>query len=60
MKRKGKILCIRYGVNPNSSSIGTDLSYLLMGAATIAILVNVLDAGLRIWLRNKRGTGAEG
>lgn len=57
--RKGRILHIRPGVNPNSSSIGTDLSVLLIGVTTATVLVNLLDAALRLWLgRRRSGAGA--
>lgn len=52
--RKGKILRIRFGVNPNSSSIGSDLGWLLIGVAAVTFAVNFLDAGIRVWLRRKR------
>lgn len=55
MKKKG-ILKIKLGINPNSSSLASDLSYLLMGAVALTFLVNVMDASLRIWRRKKRGT----
>ena len=53
--RKGKILKMKFGVNPNSSSIGSDLTYLLMGAAAITLLVNFMDVGIRLWLGRNRG-----
>ena len=46
---------MKFGVNPNSSSIGTDLTYLLMGAVTVTVLINLLDAGIRLWLGRNRG-----
>ncbi|MDP8223809.1 MAG: hypothetical protein P9L99_10655 [Candidatus Lernaella stagnicola] len=52
--RRGKILRIKWGVNPNSSSIGTDVSLLLFSAAAVTVLVNVLDAALRLWLKRRR------
>ena len=56
LKKKGRILRVKTGVNPNSSSIGADLSWILMGAVTATILVNILDAGIRtIWKRVHRG-----
>ena len=45
--RRGRILGVKFGVNPNSSSIGSDLSVLLIGAAGLTIVVNLLDALLR-------------
>jgi hypothetical protein len=48
---KPKILSARFGVNPNSSSLGVDVTFLIFGgAATIAatLLLSVL-------LRSKKG-----
>jgi len=59
MKRKGKILHVRFGLNPNSSSLGANLGMLLIGATALAILVNLTDAGLRIWLKNRRSGAGE-
>ena len=55
--KKGKILKVRAGVNPNSSSLGSDLSLLLMGAVSVMLLVNLLDAGIRLWFARKRKNG---
>jgi len=52
--RKGKILRIKFGYNPNSSSLGSDLSFLLMSAAALTVLVNLVDAGLRLWRGRRR------
>ena len=52
--KKGKILKVRVGSNPNSSSLGSDVSLLLMGAVTVMLLVNLLDAGIRLWFGRKR------
>jgi hypothetical protein len=59
MKRKGKILHVRFGLNPNSSSLGANLGMLLIGAATLTLLVNLTDAGLRIWLKKRRSGAGE-
>ena len=53
-KKKGRILGIKLGVNPNSSSIGSDLSVLLIGSTALFFMVNLLDAGLRLWLGRAR------
>jgi hypothetical protein len=55
--KRGRILKIRLGVNPNSSSIGSDLSIFLMTATAATLLVNLVDAGVRLWWR-RRKTGA--
>ena len=59
MKRKGKILHVRFGLNPNSSSLGANLGMLLIGATTLTLLVNLADVGLRIWLKNRRSGAGE-
>jgi hypothetical protein len=53
-RKRGRVLGIKPGVNPNSSSIGSDLRVLLMGATTLFLLVNLVDAGLRLWLGRAR------
>jgi len=52
--KRGKILQIRYGLNPNSSSIGANLGFLLLGATSLTILVNLLDVGIRLWWGRNR------
>ena len=42
-----KILNVRFGVNPNSSSLGVDVTFLLFGMATIAILTPIIAFLLR-------------
>ncbi len=40
--KKGRILKIKTGFNPNSSSIGTDLTPLLIGASIMAFLIPLI------------------
>jgi hypothetical protein len=47
---RGKILAVKWGVNPNSSSLGVDVTFLLFGAAALAVATPVLGALLR-WRR---------
>ena len=47
MKRRGKILAIKWGMNPNSSSLGVDVTFLLIGATALAIVTPMLGALLR-------------
>ena len=42
MKTKGKILKIRSGYNPNSSSIGIHVSLFIKGTAAIAGLITTI------------------
>lgn len=48
--RKGRILAIKWGMNPNSSSLGVDVTFLLVGATALAIVTPVIGALLR-WRR---------
>jgi len=52
-KRKGKILRIRMGVNPNSSSIGADLQAVIYGAAALSMLTVAVSSLIRILRRKK-------
>ena len=58
--RKGRILKLRLGTNPNSSSLGSDVSLLLVGAVSAMLLVNLLDAGIRLWFARHRKTDRKG
>jgi hypothetical protein len=54
MKRRGKILAVKWGLNPNSSSLGVDVTFLLFGAAFVSMLTPVVGALLR-WKRARHG-----
>ena len=56
MKPRGRILAIKWGMNPNSSSLGVDVTFLLVGATVLAALTPVIGAVLR-W---RRRTAVEG
>ena len=45
--RRGKILAIKWGMNPNSSSLGVDVTFLLVGATVLAAITPVIGALLR-------------
>ena len=49
-----KIHAIKWGMNPNSSSLGVDVTFLLAGAAAVAVLTPLVGA----WLRVRRGKRA--
>jgi len=58
---RGRILAIKWGMNPNSSSLGVDVTFLLVGATALAAVTPVIGALLR-WRRPARaaaGSGAE-
>ena len=48
--RRGRILAIKWGMNPNSSSLGVDVTFLLFGATVLAAVTPVIGALLR-WRR---------
>ncbi|HEX7703539.1 MAG TPA: hypothetical protein VF403_22520 [Kofleriaceae bacterium] len=52
MARRGRILAIKWGMNPNSSSLGVDVTFLLVGATALAIVTPIIGALLR-WRSNK-------
>lgn len=47
VRRRGRILAVKWGMNPNSSSLGVDVTFLLAGATALAIVTPVLGALLR-------------
>ncbi|MCG8425111.1 MAG: hypothetical protein MJE77_45100 [Proteobacteria bacterium] len=49
-RRRGRILAVKWGLNPNSSSLGVDVTFLLFGAASLALATPVVSALLR-WRR---------
>ena len=44
----GRILAVKWGLNPNSSSLGVDVTFLLFGAAALSMATPVLGALLRL------------
>jgi len=49
--RRGRILAIKWGINPNSSSLGVDVTFLLVGATVLAAVTPVIGVLLR-WRRS--------
>jgi hypothetical protein len=47
-RSKGRILATRFGLNPNSSSLGVDVTFLLFGAAVLSVMTPVVGALLRL------------
>jgi len=45
--KRGRILGIKWGMNPNSSSLGVDVTFLLVGATVLAVVTPVVGALLR-------------
>ncbi len=50
--KRGRILAIKWGMNPNSSSLGVDVTFLLVGATALAIVTPMIGVLLR-WRSNK-------
>lgn len=46
--RKGRVLAVKMGLNPNSSSLGVDVTFLLFGAAALSIMTPVVSALIRL------------
>ncbi len=46
-RRRGKILAVKWGYNPNSSSLGVDVTSLLFGMGAIAFLTPIVSLSLR-------------
>jgi hypothetical protein len=57
-RRKGRILAIKWGMNPNSSSLGVDVTFLLFGAAALSLATPVISALIR-WRRPKKDAGPD-
>jgi hypothetical protein len=47
MRRRGRILAVKWGYNPNSSSLGVDVTFLLFGMAAVALLTPIVSLLLR-------------
>jgi hypothetical protein len=47
MAKRGRILAVKWGYNPNSSSLGVDVTFLLFGMAAIALLTPIVSLFLR-------------
>lgn len=52
-KPRGKILAVKWGLNPNSSSLGVDVTFLLFGAAFVSMLTPMVGALVR-WKKGRR------
>lgn len=53
LRRRGKVLAVKLGYNPNSSSLGADVTFLLLGASAITVLAPALAAAVRLALRRR-------
>lgn len=60
MAGKGRILAVKWGLNPNSSSLGVDVTFLLVGSTVLAMITPLVGALLRGRVRKPAPAGAEG
>lgn len=44
---RGRILAVKWGMNPNSSSLGVDVTFLLFGMAAVVLLTPIVAMLLR-------------
>jgi hypothetical protein len=51
--RKGKVLAVKWGMNPNSSSLGVDVTFLIFGAALVSMATPLIGSLLRLRARPK-------
>ena len=56
MKLKKGLLSVRFGFNPNSSSLGADLTGLLLGASGAMLVSVAVSLWIRLTARAGRGT----
>lgn len=49
-RKKGRILAIKWGLNPNSSSLGVDVTFLLFGATALSLATPIVSALVRLRL----------
>jgi hypothetical protein len=47
LRRRGRILAVKWGYNPNSSSLGVDVTFLLFGMAFLALVTPIVALILR-------------
>jgi hypothetical protein len=52
---KGRVLAIKWGLNPNSSSLGVDVTFLLFGAAALSLATPFVSALVRLKLAKEPG-----
>ncbi len=49
-RKRGRILAVKWGYNPNSSSLGVDVTFLLFGLTIITLITPLVGLFLR-WQR---------
>ena len=56
-QRRGRILAVKLGYNPNSSSLGVCVTFLLFGMAAVALLTPIVALLLRTRRARRTSTG---
>jgi hypothetical protein len=54
-QRRGKVLAVKWGYNPNSSSLGVDVTFLLFGLLIVTLLTPLVGLLLRFSARARKG-----
>lgn len=52
--RRGRVLAVKWGYNPNSSSLGVDITFLLFGLSIITLLTPLVGFLLRFYRSRSR------
>ena len=48
VRPRGRVLAVKWGLNPNSSSLGVDVTFFLFGATALALTTPILAALIRL------------
>lgn len=46
--KRGRVLAVKWGLNPNSSSLGVDVTFLLVGATALSVATPFVAALVRL------------
>jgi hypothetical protein len=52
--RKGRVLAVKWGYNPNSSSLGVDITFLLFGLSIVTLLTPLIGFLIRFYRAEQR------
>jgi hypothetical protein len=58
-RERGRILAVKWGLNPNSSSLGVDVTFLLFGAAALSLATPFISALIRLRRPAAGGAGVQ-
>ncbi len=59
-KPRGRLLRVAPGYNPNSSSLGVDVSFLLFGSIAVTAATLIVSSAVRLWRRREPAAAVEG